>query len=164
MITHRHTSQEMNRLKFNLVFQLLAITLPIIFVLFVQTWQIGYISKNISHESSISIKAAEARRYYRNFVDGAVDAVDLGALSNKSLDELRKSADRIADLSELSPSIELKDLNNQLNGEIKKLSADSSLSTLLSMKENINLCNAKLIDIANQLEACTGQVKPDTFF
>ncbi|TAN47790.1 MAG: hypothetical protein EPN21_16455, partial [Methylococcaceae bacterium] len=146
-------ASELARLKRNLLSQLALIGLLPVLVLVFVTLHVGTIAGGISSASRIETFARSARTHYKAFVDGVLEAVDVGSLPSNALTHLEAAEHDLQRLAaEVQDGKELVGMTNSLQGQLSALRADNSLTALLRLRTGINEANVVLDRISLRLE------------
>jgi methyl-accepting chemotaxis protein len=141
-------------LKRNLLMQLGAIGLLPVVALVFMTVRVADIADGVHAATSIETLARSARTHYKTFVDGVVDAVDVGMLSPKAVELLASAGNDLHQLSEEIPDESgLQDMGQNLQNQLAALRADASIKALLGLRSAINSANISLDDMTHRLES-----------
>ena len=132
--------------------QCLAVALPIAVVLIVQMAVDARRATSLDQSRPLRILAAEARAYYKIFLNGAADVVDTGSLGTRSVEALHSSAGELAGLAILDGRAGVADAATVVGGLESAISKGATLDTLTPLRERMNQGDAltKAIDDAYQ--------------
>lgn len=149
-------TSEVNRLKRNLFFQLALIGLLPLAALVFMTLRVGSMADGINNATSIETLARSARAHYKSFVEGVLEAVDVGMLSAKSMEQLESTELDMRNLQgKLSLEDELnavKEMDRNLLAQLASLRTDKSIAALMLLRKGINDANASLDKTTSRLE------------
>ncbi len=117
--------------------QCLAVALPIAVVLLVQMAVDARRATSLDQSRPLRILAAEARAYYKIFVNGAEDAVDTGSLGTRSVEALHSSAGELAGLAIIDGRASVADAAAVVGGLESVIPKGATLETLTPLRERI---------------------------
>ena len=148
-----NSKTELIKLKRNLIIQLAAIGLLPVAVLIFMTLRVGTMADGIQLATSIETNARSARSHYKFFVDGVLEAVDLGKLPSKAFTDLELAVNDVMSLKmKVATENELEGINRNLQNQLSSIRVDNSLPTLLLLRRDVNEANDALDKITGQLE------------
>lgn len=124
-------------LKNTVIAQFLVILLPVVSLLAYQTAQDAERTAQLDHLANLNGLALAANQHYVTFSNGAADAVDTSTLSRPALAALRDAQETMQTLGQRSGSIALHQAAEDLLTIHATLQADSSLKTLLTLRERL---------------------------
>lgn len=143
---------EIRKLKTTLVLQLAVVVTPLIALLLMFSWQIGAAANRIDQAHQTAEKVDHALTQYKVFIDGVVDAVDVGELSKTALTALNDAAVATDELAVLASSPALSELRQNLQNQRESLGKDLSLKTLTPLRSSINASRKALTEIDASLK------------
>jgi hypothetical protein len=117
--------------------QCLAVALPIAAVLLVQMAVDARRATSLDQSRPLRILAAEARVYYKIFLNGAADAVDTGSLGTRSIEALHSSAGELAGLAIIDGRASVADAAAVVGGLESIIPKGATLDTLTPLRERI---------------------------
>jgi signal transduction histidine kinase len=117
--------------------QFLAVVLPIAVVLLVQLAADARRAASLDHSRPLRILADDARTNYKTFMNGAADAVDTNTLGAKSVEALRTSAERLADLADRGEGPNVGDAAEAVRALAGVIPKGATLNTLLPLRDRI---------------------------
>jgi len=128
--------------------QCLAVALPIAVVLIVQMAVDARRASSLDQSRPLRILAAEARAYYKIFLNGTADVVDTGSLGTRSVEALHSSAGELAGLAILDGRPNFAEAAAVVGGLESAISKGATLDTLTPLRERMNQGDAltKAID------------------
>ncbi|HMC14023.1 MAG TPA: hypothetical protein VKI18_00220, partial [Albitalea sp.] len=101
-------------LKLRLILQMLVILLPVTLLLGYQSWMDLHRAEVVDQAFQLAIRSNEMSAHFRNFVQGASDAVDTGRVARPALAELNDTRRILAELALLDPHRNVAELTNAL--------------------------------------------------
>lgn len=144
---------EVFKLKRNLFLQLAVIGLIPVAALIIVTLRVGTMADGIQSATGIETLARSARTHYKSFVNGVLEAVDLGRLPSQALTDLGSTENDLQSLKLKSASEKaLESMDNNLLTQLSLLQRDNSLASLMNLRQGINEANTALEKITHQLE------------
>lgn len=117
--------------------QFLAVVMPIAVVLVLQMAVDARRAAELDHSRPLRILAEEARAHYRTFTNGAADAVDTGTLGAQSVEALRASATRLAELADREGSAVVGDAAGVVKGLAATVPRGATLNALMALRPRI---------------------------
>jgi signal transduction histidine kinase len=117
--------------------QFLAVVLPIAVVLLVQLAADARRAASLDHSRPLRILADDARTNYKTFMNGAADAVDTNTLGAKSVEALRTSAERLADLADRGEGPNVGDAAEAVRALAGVIPKGATLNNLLPLRDRI---------------------------
>jgi signal transduction histidine kinase len=117
--------------------QFLAVVLPIAVVLLVQLAADARRAASLDHSRPLRILADDARTNYKTFMNGAADAVDTNTLGAKSVEALRTSAERLADLADHGEGPNVGDAAEAVRALAAVIPKGATLNILLPLRDRI---------------------------
>ncbi len=117
--------------------QCLAVALPIAVVLLVQMAVDARRATSLDQSRPLRILAAEARAYYKIFLNGAEDAADTGSIGTRSLEALHSSAGELAGLAIIDGRASVADAAAVVGGLESVIPKGATLDTLTPLRERI---------------------------
>ena len=117
--------------------QCLAVALPIAIVLIVQMAVDARRASTLDQSRPLRTLAAEARAYYKIFLNGAMDVADTGSLGTRSVDALRSSAGELAGLAIIDGRASVANAAAAVGDLESRISKGATLDTLTPLQERI---------------------------
>jgi signal transduction histidine kinase len=117
--------------------QCLAVALPIAAVLLVQMAVDARRATSLDQSRPLRILAAEARVYYKIFLNGAADVVDTGSLGTRSIEALHSSAGELAGLAIIDGRASVANAAAVVGGLESIIPKGATLDTLTPLRERI---------------------------
>ncbi len=114
--------------------QCLAVALPIAVVLLVQMAVDVRRAASLDQSRPLRILAAEARAYYKIFLNGADDAADTGSLGTRSVEALHSSAGELAGLAIIDGRASVADAAAVVGGLESIIPKGATLETLTPLR------------------------------
>ncbi|MGD0958752.1 MAG: methyl-accepting chemotaxis protein [Methylomonas sp.] len=151
-------SSEVAQLKRNIFIQLATIgLLPLVALIFI-TLRIGAMADGIHAATSTETLARSGRAHYKSFVEGVLEAVDVGMLSSKAMTHLESAGNDLEDLIRNGQnSQELETLYNNIQTQSAALHKDNSITALMGLRQGVNQANVALEKITRRLEEESGK-------
>jgi len=140
-------------LKKRMYFQFFLAVLPLAVVFTYQMLSTNNLPEKVDRILSTYDLTMRASTEFKDFLNGVSDAVDTGALSQKSLRSLGDSVTLSTALSASSPSPNIVLVRNALDKVQIAITSSNSLDTLMSLREDIRLIDDTLITEAATLKA-----------
>ncbi|HTT10783.1 MAG TPA: methyl-accepting chemotaxis protein [Burkholderiaceae bacterium] len=135
------------------------VVLPLVVLLFMQAAMDSRRSSELAGAFPLHLQASAARKNYRQFVDGATDAVDTGKLAAPAAEALRRAADTVHAIA--ATSQEAAALDARMGELTAGLAAGAKLDSLLSARATINQVNDGLQRLDERYENLTRAVIGD---
>jgi len=140
-------------LKLRLILQMLVILLPVTLLLGYQSWMDLHRAEVVDQAFQLAIRSNEMSAHFRNFVQGASDAVDTGRVARPALAELNDTRRILAELALLDPHRNVAQLTNALNVASTQLAADASIGEALKLRATIHYADQSIARIVQDYEA-----------
>lgn len=119
--------------------QFLAVVAPVAAVLLLQMVADAHRAAGLEHSRPLRILAQDARANYKTFTNGVADAVDSGALGSQSVDALRTSRLRLAELAQRDREAVTGQAPQVLTDLTDRISAPMSITALMPLRQQIML-------------------------
>ena len=134
----------MRKLKRSLIAQLgTIVALPILLLAYV-AYDIGRLAGEIRTAVDTEHKVISVQNNYKTFVDGVVDAVDTGKLSEDSFSALVAVDTSLHELRAMAIGSALGDLSSEVKKQAAFLRSDRQLATLIPLQAGINTTSQML--------------------
>jgi len=149
-VASAHQKSPANRL---VALQYVAVVLPILVVLIVQTVLDGYRATALEHSRPLRVLAQEARAEYKSFLFGVSDAVDTGSLGTAAVDALKAAGAKMQALAAAGadPAV-LKDAVPALAALQQQLAGGADLPALMKVRDPVRAADALTKQIAEEFD------------
>ena len=141
------------RLKQRMYLQFFLATLPLAIVFSYQLLSTSDLPEKVNHMLNIFDLRLQASANYKNFLNGVVDAVDTGKLSNKTLLSFADTKTSVAAFLATSRNPDIEAAAKALEIVQAAISANSSIESLTPLKSEINFIDKSLATTANDIKA-----------
>lgn len=135
--------------------QFAIVILPLAVLLLVQAWLDVQRSARLADVFPLHLKANAARKSYKQFVDGATDAVDSGKLAAKASEALRKALESVHEIALRAQSEDLATVQTNLELLSGKLGNGGTLQDLLPLRSAIASVNEGIQKLDEKYEEQT---------
>lgn len=143
------------RLKQRMYLQFFIAVLPLAVVFTVQMLSTNDLPARVDKIMGIYDLSLQSSASYKNFLNGLVDAVDTGTISNKTLDSLTATKAAVDKLMTESPSRDIATSDEALAKLQSAIAASNSINSITSFKSDINFIDtaltAKIGEIKGQI-------------
>ncbi|MDB6091122.1 MAG: chemotaxis protein [Gammaproteobacteria bacterium] len=117
--------------------QYLMVVLPVTLVLIGQSVADARRANALAHSSPLQALASNVRASYKEFENGAADAVDTGALSTQSVDALAEAASRLRELVSADPAGRFTEALNSVSSLAEAVPRGATLAALMPLRARI---------------------------